>query len=145
MESTLHDHDLAWRLADTLAGDLPGAERAALFLELGCGQYWDAITRMLAAAVRDELVVPQALMSQLCRWLDAYVGNVDEPAARALLRRLRIRGVAASTSDSIRMKPLRPQRFRHEAEQLIDQSQNGRASAPPMDHTCRTRPSSNEN
>jgi hypothetical protein len=94
MESTLHDHDLAWRLADTLAGDLPAAERPAIFLELGCGQYWDAITRMLSAAVRDELVVPHALLSALCRWLNGYVGNVDEPAARALLRRLRLHGIA---------------------------------------------------
>lgn len=94
MESTLRDHDLAWRLADNVAGDLPAAERAAIFLELGCGQYWDAITRMLAAVVREELVVPHALMSALYRWLNAYVGNVDEPAPRALLRRLQLRGVA---------------------------------------------------
>ena len=90
----LCDHDLAWRMADNLAGDLPAAERAAIFLELGCGQYWDAITRMISAAVREELAVPHALMSALCRWLNGYVGNVDEPAARVLLARLLLRGVA---------------------------------------------------
>jgi hypothetical protein len=93
MASTLRDHDLAWRMADDLAGRLPAAARVAIFLELGCGQYWNAITMMLSFAVREELVAPQALISALCRWLDGYVGNVDEPATRVLLTRLQFRAL----------------------------------------------------
>jgi transposase len=97
MESVSRDHDLAWRLADDLAGGLPAAERTAVFLELGCGHYWDAITRMLSAAVQEDLVVPPAMVSALCRWLNGYVHNIDEPATRALLARLRLRHFSQST------------------------------------------------
>jgi hypothetical protein len=81
----MRDYDLAWWLADVVADDLSAAARTAVYLELGGGQYWESITRMLSAAVEHELTVPGVLLSELSRWLDGYLGNVDEPAARTLL------------------------------------------------------------
>jgi hypothetical protein len=83
------DRDLAWRLADELAGSLGEDERTAVYVELGCGHQGRAITLLLHAAVRDGLVVPGSLVRDVKRWLDFYAGNVDEPPIRDLVKQIR--------------------------------------------------------
>ena len=82
------DGAMAWRLADDVADALPETDRAAIYMQLGCGDISSAITRMLSAVVRDQLVLPTALLAQFGDWLDSYRGNVDEPPIRELLERV---------------------------------------------------------
>jgi hypothetical protein len=47
------DHDLAWALADHIAPDLVDHDKTAIYVDLGCGNGWEAIGHMLNVTVRD--------------------------------------------------------------------------------------------
>jgi hypothetical protein len=91
LQATVSNYNLAWWLAAAVADDMPAADRTATYLELGGGQHWECITRMLAAAVRLKVDLSDVLLSELGHLLDAYVGHAGEPAARAHLAHLRRR------------------------------------------------------
>ena len=81
------DHDLAWALADDIAPDLVDHDKTAIYVDLGCGNGWEAIGHMLSVTVRDQLRLPEALIRQTAVSLDGYAGTADEPTLRELLRR----------------------------------------------------------
>jgi len=85
------DHELAWLLIDNIASRFTDDEKTAIYVELGCGSWWEAITHMLKVAVRENITLPEPLIGKLTVWLDGYAGNVDEPATRELLHRLQRR------------------------------------------------------
>jgi hypothetical protein len=85
------DHDLAWALADHIAPDLVNHDKTAIYVDLGCGNGWEAIGHMLNVTVRDQLRLPEALICQIAVWLDGYAGTADEPTLRELLRQLQRR------------------------------------------------------
>ena len=88
MPSDLHP---AWALADHLTPHLVDDDRMAIYVGLGCGNEWDAITHMLNVIVRERITVPEALVCQIAGWLDGYAGTADEPTIRELLDQLQRR------------------------------------------------------
>jgi hypothetical protein len=84
-------HELAWALADHIAPNLVDDDRTAVYVDLGCGNGWEAIAHMLHVSVRKNLRVPEALLCQIAVWLDGYAGTPDEPAIRQLLCQLQPR------------------------------------------------------
>ena len=89
------DDDLAWSLADHIVGQLSPAEMSAIYVELGCGNCWEAITQMIKAILREGVFLPPTLMNEITGWLDGYVGHVDEPTTRKLLHELERRSIRA--------------------------------------------------
>ena len=81
------DHDLAWALPITSLPDLVDHDKTAIYVDLGCGNGWEAIGHMLNVTVREQLILPEALICQIAVWLDGYAGTADEPTLRELLRR----------------------------------------------------------
>jgi hypothetical protein len=82
------DNRLAWLLADELTVSFGHDDHTAVYVELGAGEIWPAITRMLTIAVRDELSLPAGLVTEFTVWLDKYVGGIEEPLIRDLLARV---------------------------------------------------------
>lgn len=81
------DNRLAWRLADELTARLTEQDKTAVYVELGAGETWPAVTRMLTLAVHAELPLPADLITEFAMWLDKYVGGIEEPLIRDLLMR----------------------------------------------------------
>jgi hypothetical protein len=81
------DSRLAWRLADELTAGLTEPDKTAVYVELGAGDIWPAITRMLTIAVHTDLALPADLINEFAVWLDKYVGGIEEPLIRDLLMR----------------------------------------------------------
>ena len=77
--------DLAWQLADLVAGRLSDVSRTAIFAELGTGESYPVIVKLLETSVHDRVPVPPQLVARLHEWLDSYRGGEDEPRLRALL------------------------------------------------------------
>jgi hypothetical protein len=82
------DNRLAWLLADELTVSFLDEDHTAVYIELGAGDIWPAIIRMLTIAVRDELSLPAGLVTEFAVWLDKYVGGIEEPLIRDLLARV---------------------------------------------------------
>lgn len=80
---------LAWLLADELVPSLTDEDKTAVYVELGTGDIWPAITRMLTAAAHDGQLLPAGLVDEFALWLDKYVGGIEEPLIRDLLMRVR--------------------------------------------------------
>lgn len=76
---------LAWRLAGELSPILAEADKTSVYVELGAGEIWSVIHRMLAIAVRERLSLPADLIDELTAWLDTYDGSIEEPVVRDLL------------------------------------------------------------
>jgi spermidine synthase len=80
--------DLAWRLAELVAGRLTDVARTTIFADLGAGESYRVIVKLLETAVQDRVSVPPELVAALHEWLDSYRGAADEPRLRALLDRI---------------------------------------------------------
>jgi len=80
--------ELAWRLAELVAGRLSDVTRTAIFAELGAGESYRVIVKLLETSAHDRVPVPAELVATLQEWLDSYRGAGDEPRLRALLDRI---------------------------------------------------------
>lgn len=80
--------DLAWQLAELVAGRLSDVSRTAIFAELGAGESYPVIVKLLETSVHDRVPVPPQLVARLHEWLHSYRGGEDEPRLRALLDRI---------------------------------------------------------
>jgi hypothetical protein len=80
--------DLAWQLAELVAGRLSAVERSAIFAELGAGESFQGIVKLLETSVQARVFVPPEVLATLHEWLESYRGSEDEPRLRALLDRI---------------------------------------------------------
>ncbi len=85
-----HESDLAWRLVSELAPALSADDSTAVYVELGAGETWFAVHRLLDIAVHNKLSLPAGLIADLLIWLDGYAGRTEEPLVRGLLSRVRV-------------------------------------------------------
>jgi hypothetical protein len=84
------DEDMAWSLVDAVGSCLTGYERTIAFVELGCGESYLAIRRILTALVSTRMALPVAILSKLIGWLNCYAGNPEEPQLRMMLDVIRL-------------------------------------------------------
>lgn len=82
---TFPDSETAWELAAAARPCLTDDQRMMVFIEIGSGEGYLAIQRILNAVVRAEFALPGTMVSRLNRWLDAYSGNPDEHRLRDLI------------------------------------------------------------
>ena len=88
--SIISDEDMAWLLVDAVESHLTGHERTMVFVELGCGEGYLAITRILAALLSTRMALPVAILSRLTGWLNGYAGSPEEPQLRMMLAVIRL-------------------------------------------------------
>ncbi len=74
--------EVAWSLADTARLCLDTAERNDVFIAIGIGETFAAISLLLDAITRADARVEARLAARLWTWLDAYAGQDDEPRLR---------------------------------------------------------------
>ena len=55
------------------------------FVELGCGEYYLAIERILNSVMSSRMTLSVAIFDRLTRWLDGYLGSLEEPRLRTML------------------------------------------------------------
>ena len=80
--------DLAWQLVELVAGRLGVVERSSIFAELGAGESYRGIVKLLETSVQARVSVPPEVLATLHEWLESYRGSGDEPRLRALLDRI---------------------------------------------------------
>jgi len=73
----VHELDLAWALANTAAVYLDTAGRHDLYITLGVGETFAAISLLIGVIARGKAQLPADLMPDLMRWLDIYPGHQD--------------------------------------------------------------------
>ena len=78
------DAEMAWLLADT-TDCLVSVERSRLFVELGCGEHYLAIERILKGLVSEQVALPYAVLAKLTHWLNGHAGSPEEPCLRELV------------------------------------------------------------
>ena len=88
--SIISDEDMVWLLVDAVESYLTGYERTMAFVELGCGEGYLAITRILAALLAAPMALPVAIISKLTGWLNGYAGGPEEPQLRMMLAVIRL-------------------------------------------------------
>ena len=88
--SIISDEDMAWLLVDAVESCLTGYERTIVFAELGCGESYLAIKRILAALLSTPMALPASILSRLTGWLNGYAGNPEEPQLRMMLAVIRL-------------------------------------------------------
>jgi hypothetical protein len=88
--SIISDGDMAWKLVDAVGSCLTGYERTTAFVELGCGESYLAIRRIITALLSTRTALPVAIVSQLTGWLNGYAGNPEEPQLRMMLDVIRL-------------------------------------------------------
>lgn len=76
---------LAWALANTADVYLTVVERHDLYIAIGIGETFVAISLLITVIARERVTLPRDLMCALTAWLDGYAGNPDEPRLRALV------------------------------------------------------------
>ncbi|MCA2321328.1 tryptophanase [Mycobacterium intracellulare] len=81
---------MAWSLVDAAKSCLTGYERTIVFVELGCGESYLAIERVLSALLSARLALPLPILSKLTCWLNGYAGSPEEPQLRMMLAVLRL-------------------------------------------------------
>ncbi|KLO42432.1 hypothetical protein [Mycobacterium nebraskense] len=86
------DAGMAWLLADAAERCLTGDQRTMVFVELGCGESYLAIERILRIVVGNGFPLPTALLAALTEWLGLYVGSPEERLLRDLVIRVRSLG-----------------------------------------------------
>lgn len=77
--------DLAWALAHAESPDLKLADRTRIYAEIGAGDTYSAINRLLTNAVHRGFPLPTDLVWELRRWLNGYAGTRDEARLRRLV------------------------------------------------------------
>jgi hypothetical protein len=85
------DANMAWFLAVAADVCLTGHQRTMAFIELGCGEYHLAIERILNSVASSRMTLSVAIFDRLTRWLDAYLGSLEEPRLRTTLAVIRAR------------------------------------------------------
>ena len=88
--SSISDEDMAWLLVDAVNSCLTGYERTVVFVELGCGESYLVIKRILTALLSTRTALPVAILSKLTGWLNGYAGSPEEPQLRMMLAVLRL-------------------------------------------------------
>ena len=88
--SIISDEDMAWLLVDAVESCLTGYERTIIFVELGCGEGYLVIKRILTVLLSTGMALPEAIISKLTGWLNAYAGNPEEPQLRMMLAIIRM-------------------------------------------------------
>lgn len=84
----VHEIDLAWSLANTAAVYLDTAGRHDLYITLGVGETFAAISLLIAVIAREKAQLPADLITNLMCWLDIYAGHEDEPRLRTLIEQI---------------------------------------------------------
>jgi hypothetical protein len=87
--STTSDANVAWLLAIVADVCLTGHERTMTFVELGCGEDYLAVERILKAVMSSRMALPVVIFDRVSRWLDGYVGSPGEPRLRTMLAEIR--------------------------------------------------------
>ncbi|MGV9801741.1 tryptophanase [Mycobacterium sp. NPDC003449] len=87
------DANMAWLLAIAADACLTGYERTMTFVELGCGEHYLAIERILAAIRSSRMAMSMTILDRLSRWLDGYAGGPEEPRLRTILVQIRAQQV----------------------------------------------------
>jgi hypothetical protein len=82
--------ELAWALAKAEAPRLRRADRNRIYAEIGAGETYSAIVRLLTTAARGSLPLPLELIGEIRRWLFGYIGTPDEPRLRRLVDDLQL-------------------------------------------------------
>lgn len=88
--SMMSDEDMAWLLVDAVNSSLTGYERTVTFVELGCGEGYLVIKRILTALLSNPIALPVSILSKLAGWLNGYAGNPEEPQLRMMLDVIRL-------------------------------------------------------
>lgn len=86
----ISDEDMAWSLVDAVKPNLTDHERTHVFIELGCGESYLAITRILTALMSTRMAVPEGTLSELADWLNGYAGSPIEPQLRMMVDVIRL-------------------------------------------------------
>jgi hypothetical protein len=89
--SMTSDANVAWFLAVAADACLAGHQRTMTFVELGCGEYHLAIERILNSIMSSRMTLSVAIIDRLTRWLDGYLGSLEEPRLRTMLAAIRAR------------------------------------------------------
>ncbi|WP_244897587.1 hypothetical protein [Mycobacterium alsense] len=93
--SATRDEDMAWSLVDAVKSRLTGYERTIVFVELGCGETYLVIKRILTALLSNPMTLPVAVFAKLTGWLDGYAGSPEEPQLRTMLTAIRLQQLEA--------------------------------------------------
>jgi hypothetical protein len=99
--SIVSEADMAWLLADAADVYLTGYERTMAFVELGSGENYLAIVRILSATMSSRMTLRMVVFDGLTRWLDCYAGSPEEPLLRTMLTEIR--------AQQLELVPLRTQ------------------------------------
>lgn len=83
------DMNMGWLLVIAADACLKGDERTMTFVELGCGETYLAIGRVLGAVMSSRTALPVAILDRLAHWLDSCTGTREEPRLRAMLGEIR--------------------------------------------------------
>ncbi|WP_396929232.1 tryptophanase [Mycolicibacterium sp.] len=96
-------------LADAVNAHLIGHERRMVFVELGCGEEYLAIKRILTAVLSGRMPMPVVILDTVTRWLDGYSGNPEEPPLRTVLAEIRAQqSVRVEAYPSVEQSECRP-------------------------------------
>jgi hypothetical protein len=85
------DADIAWWLAEAADEVLMGHQRTMTFVELGCGEHFLAIIRIINAVASSRMTLPVAIFDRLDSWLNGYAGSPEEPRLRSMIAEIRQR------------------------------------------------------
>ena len=88
--SIISDEDMAWLLVDAVESCLTGYERTIVFVELGCGEGYLVIKRILTVLLSTGMALPVPIISKLIGWLNGYAGSPEEPQLRMMLAIIRL-------------------------------------------------------
>lgn len=88
--SIISDENMAWSLVDAVKSCLSDYERTLVFVELGCGEIYLVIKRILTALLSTQMTLPVAILSKLTSWLNGYAGSPAEPQLRMMLAIIRM-------------------------------------------------------
>lgn len=89
--SIISDEDMAWLLVEAVKSCLAGYERTIVFIELGCGEGYLAVKRILTVLVSTKVALPRAILAKLTGWLNGYAGSPEEPQLRMMVAVIRLR------------------------------------------------------
>jgi hypothetical protein len=81
------DADVAWLLVDAAGSCVTGHERTIVFVELGCGETYLAIERILTAVMSSRMVLQATTHATLTGWLHGYSPSPAEPRLAGCLLR----------------------------------------------------------
>jgi hypothetical protein len=81
----MDETDLAWALAQVADPYLDPVERHDIYIAIGVGETFQAITASIAAIARARLALGSDLVVAFKNWLNAYRGHDGEPRLHQLI------------------------------------------------------------